>query len=185
MTEHKDLDALIEEHRGVIAAFGDMSPIGNLARRTIRALETVFEAHVKELATSPERVKIGADSSHVTSLSLSGSSVTGSEEVSTPTDDERANRRDDFDAADEAFKKRDKHATWGDAEDRDAAVLWHWRGFQDGADSVRRTVQGEPTDAQVRAALEALGHSGSGVTPLRMRAALRAAAATPDLKEEP
>lgn len=42
----------------------------------------------------------------------------------------------------------------------------------------RRPVQGEPTDAQVTAAKEALGHSGSGVTSLMMRCALRAAAAT-------
>lgn len=31
-------EALIAAHRGVIVAFGDMSPVGNLARRTIRAL---------------------------------------------------------------------------------------------------------------------------------------------------
>lgn len=35
--------------------------------------------------------------------------------------------------------------------------------------------QAEPSDAQVEAALQALGHSRSGVTPPNMRAALRAA----------
>lgn len=84
---------------------------------------------------------------------------------------------DDFDAADAAFKKRDERATWGDAEDRDAAVRWHWRGFQDGAESVRRTVQGEPTDAEVWAAQRALSRHGY-ITSEDIRAALRAAAAT-------
>ena len=45
-----------------------------------------------------------------------------------------AGARDGFGAADVAFLARDKHATWTDPEDRDAAVLWHWRGFQDGAE---------------------------------------------------
>lgn len=40
----------------------------------------------------------------------------------------------------------------------------------------RRSVQGEPTDAQVEAALQALGHARSAVTAPVMRAALRAAA---------
>lgn len=39
-------------------------------------------------------------------------------------------------AADAAFKKRDERATWGSDADRGAAVVWHWRGFQDGAVSV-------------------------------------------------
>lgn len=38
---------LIAEHHSIIVAFGDMSPIGNLSRRTIRALE-VSEARLRE-----------------------------------------------------------------------------------------------------------------------------------------
>lgn len=64
-----------------------------------------------------------------------------------PAQGEPTERRRDLDAADAAFKLRDEQATWGDVEEREAAVRWHWRGFQDGAQSARRPVQGEPTDS--------------------------------------
>lgn len=50
------------------------------------------------------------------------------------TDDQDEHTPDDFAAAEEAFGARDAHATWADRADRDAAVRWHWRGFQDGAE---------------------------------------------------
>ena len=51
-------------------------------------------------------------------------------------------------------------------------------GRVSGYDEAMREVQGDPTDAQVEAALQALGHARSGVTAPVMRAVLRAAAAT-------
>ena len=65
MTDHNR-----EELRRVLIEAEHEWP-GNLERR-IDAILAVFEAHVKELATSPERANIGADSLYVT-----------------PTDDER------------------------------------------------------------------------------------------------
>lgn len=53
MSEPTDIDALIAEHRGVIAAFGDMSPVGNLSRRTIRELEST----AAELRQERERAR--------------------------------------------------------------------------------------------------------------------------------
>ena len=65
MTDHNR-----EELRRVLIEAEHEWP-GNLERR-IDAILAVFEAHVKELAASPERANIGADSLYVT-----------------PTDDER------------------------------------------------------------------------------------------------
>lgn len=38
----EDAQALVDELHGVTVAFGDMSPIGNLARRARRALEAAY-----------------------------------------------------------------------------------------------------------------------------------------------
>lgn len=62
------------------------------------------------------------------------------------TDERTTEHRDEFQAADAAFKKRDEHAAWVDASDRDAAVRWHWRGFQDGAEHVRRALRTRTDD---------------------------------------
>lgn len=75
-------------------------------------------AKARRVSVSPDRLAV-----------LLAEMVAVFEEAHTPTNDER---REDFDAANAAFKARDEHATWGDPDDRDAAVRWHWRGFQDG-----------------------------------------------------
>jgi len=74
-----------------------------------------------------------------------------------------ADRSEDMNAADAAFKKRDEHATWSDERDRDAAVRWHWRGFQDGAELARREARSEPTFEETRELLrEAMRGAGEG-----------------------
>ena len=81
----------------------------------------VFEAHVKESATSPERAKIGADSSHVT-----------------PTDDEREALIDVM-----VMTKISDYAATDMSTIHQAVDAILAAGF-------RRPVQGEPTDTQVR-----------------------------------
>lgn len=162
-----------------------------LARRDARAALAVFEqaqaqteAHEKPFDTSPERVKNGGDSSHVT-----------------PTDDER-------EAAFKAVAVARECTDGGCQEDRRVANTLLAAGFRrtvqgepanatepdvalHSPDEMQHNVQGEPSDAQVDAAIRAfheatLGAPDDGfLTSERLermrdpwRAALRAAAAT-------
>lgn len=125
---------------------------------------TPTEAYEKPLHTSPEPVKNGGDSLHVT-----------------PTDDEREWSTEDRREAEAEAKRRFMEWDGSDDEGVQRFGAGSVNGFILGAEwwESRRTVQGEPTDAQVNAALGAYIKS-SGVHPGRehMRAALRAAAAT-------